>query len=440
MSGISADQIYSVSNNFPPIKSSDRILIISPHPDDESLATAGIIKEASDKNANVLVVEMTSGENMDQSNYQKYLNKTKKLKQNKNIGEMRQIEVKNALKSLGIDQKSIIFLGYPDGSLKSLFEEYWSYDNLLTVSKDSSKTEHSPYNSTYEINAPYCGANVAKNLVQIINDYQPTIIIYPDGGDYHPDHFGTSAFVKYAIIRTNYTGKCFTYLVHYPNWPSPPYLSPLSNLSYPNIANDTEWKILPLDSKDKKAKQRAIEAYKSQLIVNNTYYYSFVRTNELYAPYTQINMERMEINNSIMKMPNSSYSKMEMKTIDGKEYPTNQFTTFGVAYDDQNIYLLTQTPNMSIDQDLTYHIKIFQGDNFNDTEIKIKNGNALSVSVTNHTINSIKLLDVNYFQDLMIITIPHENNEYNNMMISLEYTHQLQNYRDSLPWIVYSIP
>lgn len=71
-------EAYEASNiDLPEIQASDRIIIFSPHPDDESLANSGIIREAVKMNASILVVMMTNGDAYDQSIFQIYLNKNK---------------------------------------------------------------------------------------------------------------------------------------------------------------------------------------------------------------------------------------------------------------------------------------------------------------------------------------------------------------------------
>ena len=45
-----------------PIKKTDRILILAPHPDDETIGCAGIIQEAVSKGAEMKVVYLTNGD------------------------------------------------------------------------------------------------------------------------------------------------------------------------------------------------------------------------------------------------------------------------------------------------------------------------------------------------------------------------------------------
>jgi LmbE family N-acetylglucosaminyl deacetylase len=354
---------------------------------------------------------------------------------------MRQKEVLKAAKNLGLKEDSIIFLGYPDGSLKTLFEENWDYNNLLAVDNGGSKYNHSLYNSSYEPHAPYCGTNLAKNIEQIIVDYKPTIIIYPDGGDYHPDHFGASAFVRYAEIQTNYTGKSYSYLVHYPNWPTPPYYSPHSNLTYPYsfATSDATWYFRNLNRGEESAKKKAIESYPTQLIVNNTYYLSFIRINELFTTYPDINIEKVGGWDSL-EMPESSYAKTEVNVQKGSKDPAGIITESGVAYDDTNVYLLIKTSYNFNNLNFTYHIQTFNGSDSQKMDITVKNKNAILISQSNNTLKSMKVLKVKSIENMLIVAVPlNMFLGVDQIMLSLEYTHP-QDYRDSIPWRLFRFP
>ncbi|MCE5213608.1 MAG: PIG-L family deacetylase, partial [Methanobacterium sp.] len=84
---------------FPQIQSSDRILIFSPHPDDESLANSGLIRAALEANATVMVVMMTNGD-ATPINMTDYAKKNNITNFNGTIGDYRRLETIEAMKSL----------------------------------------------------------------------------------------------------------------------------------------------------------------------------------------------------------------------------------------------------------------------------------------------------------------------------------------------------
>src|SRR5690606_24617802 len=85
------------------------ILVIAPHPDDDILLAAGVIKRAIG-HEEVTVVFMTNGDVGGVAQ-----------------GLLRQGEAVAAqVQQLGNDEDNLIFLGYPDGSLKTLYDSYTS--------------------------------------------------------------------------------------------------------------------------------------------------------------------------------------------------------------------------------------------------------------------------------------------------------------------------
>ena len=228
------------------------------------------------------------------------------------VGEYRHLETINAMNQLGLNQSSIIFLGYPDTGLRYLFGNNWDYNNLYKSNSSGNSYDHSPYSFSYELNAPYCGANVVKNLEDIMNSYKPTMIFYPDDGDEHPDHWATSAFVQYTAIKTNYTGESFTYLVHKGSWPSPLSYQATYSLEAPRDVLDLDgtWYRLNLTKDDENSKEKAINSHATQISLMQNYLMSFVRVNEIFANYPVIDIEKVS-NPDLTQMPSSSYKDLK---------------------------------------------------------------------------------------------------------------------------------
>ena len=152
---------------MPELGDNDRILVIAPHPDDESLAAGGLIKKARDRNATVKVVMMTDGSSAaTPQEFSQYLENNDK-NSSTGIGELRREEALQAMSKLGVNESSIIFLGYPDTGLKTLFEDNWDSDKPYQSNTAFNMFDHSPYNFTYRPNVTYSGANVAGDLKEI---------------------------------------------------------------------------------------------------------------------------------------------------------------------------------------------------------------------------------------------------------------------------------
>src|SRR4051812_48234193 len=92
----------------------DRILIIAPHPDDETISCAGVIQEAVRRHIPVRVMYLTNGDSNQLSFL--YYRKEFVLGRRKAVamGELRQKEAIAAMQSLGLSDDQLTFLGYPD--------------------------------------------------------------------------------------------------------------------------------------------------------------------------------------------------------------------------------------------------------------------------------------------------------------------------------------
>ena len=133
----------------------DRVLILAPHPDDETIGTCGVIQKALKQNAKVKIVCYTNGDNNELAFivYEKRL--TFKKGEFLHMGEVRRKETMRAMVSLGVNPADIIFLGYPDFGTLEIFTKYWGevtpYRGMFT------KVSHVSYREAMSMGAPYLG-------------------------------------------------------------------------------------------------------------------------------------------------------------------------------------------------------------------------------------------------------------------------------------------
>lgn len=210
-----------------------KVLIFSPHPDDESIAAAGYIFDSTRKGAEVKIVLVTDG--------------------NKHgLKDRRYDEFRQATSILGVSQENLIFLNYPDGHLK-----------------EANQTE------------------LAANFQKIIADFSPNIILYPSARDRHPDHATCGKVLETVLKQEKSSVLTYAYLVHSRHWPQPKKMAPSLYLLPPTrlINFDDSWQILMLDSSTLSKKKEAIVAYKSQLQIPmlRSLILSSVRENELFT-------------------------------------------------------------------------------------------------------------------------------------------------------------
>jgi hypothetical protein len=169
-----------------------------------------------------------------------------------------------------------------------MWRENW--DNNKLFSSYFTKEDHSPYNNSYTANAPYCGENLYEDLKKIIIEYNPTIIAFPHPNDHHPDHFTTYCFAKYVLEKNNLTPVQYLYLIHRGNWPSPRghfsklFLVPPREL----LGLGTHWVSLSMNETETIEKAYMIREYKSQNNVTGPFLKSFIRRNELFGIYPDL--------------------------------------------------------------------------------------------------------------------------------------------------------
>ena len=97
------------------ITSTTRLLVLAPHPDDETLAAAGLIQRVRQAGAAVRVVLMTSGDAFAEKTRRE--SARREAADHRRNGVVRENESVAALARLGGDRASVTMLGFPDMGL-----------------------------------------------------------------------------------------------------------------------------------------------------------------------------------------------------------------------------------------------------------------------------------------------------------------------------------
>ncbi|AEE97984.1 LmbE family protein [Mahella australiensis 50-1 BON] len=261
------------------ISKGKRILVIAPHPDDETLGVGGTIYQAVKNSDDVKVVIVTSGDSFTRAAEILTKHPIPGIKDYIRLGYIRHSESRKALESLGVKPDNIIFLGYADTSLRFLWDSFWDKPH---VSGDI-RSAYSPYDDIYQLKVPYMGQALETQLANIIEQYKPTDIYYPSTMDAHPDHWAAGAFTEYAAYVSNYTGELHAYLIHHKLWPSlwamnknAPEMPPAD---IKNIGG-FKWEEDKLSDDAIDAKLQAVKKYKTQIDVMAPFMYGFIRNSE----------------------------------------------------------------------------------------------------------------------------------------------------------------
>lgn len=283
------------------IDDKESIMVIVPHPDDEALIAAGVIKNAVKRVDDIKVVIATTGDFMASEYYK---------------GQNRLMESVAAMQTLGLCLENIIPLGYSDTggfepvtsySRSFLYRLYRSSGNeVLSGSFSNDHTYGIPdfledyhYQRTGD-HALYTRDNFVSDLVSLISEYRPDRIFTTSIYDLHGDHAVLNLFVTEAILEVIKDDPCYSPLmyeaiVHGSNadfeWPlqergmdvintftRPPTLDTAHFLweDRVSISVPDDMTTLP---RDQNPKAIALKKYSSQY---NSYIASFVKADEIF--------------------------------------------------------------------------------------------------------------------------------------------------------------
>lgn len=271
------------------ITKDDRVLVLSPHPDDEVLACGGVIQRAKALGIPVRVVFLTYGDNNEWS-FAVYRNHPVFVPAAvKRMGEVRRGEAIAAGRTLGLDASGLVFLGYPDFGLLSIWCNHWGAEaplrSMLT------RAIAVPYADAFRPGAAYKGEEVLRDLKNIMREFKPTKVFVSHPADHNPDHQALYLFTAVALwdLREDTRPVLLPYLIHFRNWPQPQgYRSELAASPPKALQGLASWVALPLQPAEIGRKRDALLMHKTQYDYSSTYLLSFVRRSELFGDFQPI--------------------------------------------------------------------------------------------------------------------------------------------------------
>lgn len=266
---------------MPPIAPEERILIVSPHPDDESLCCGGLIATARRAGAQVSIVWVTSGGGfrLDAMIVQKKARP--KYAGMRALARRRIDEAQDAARRLGVDDGHLFFLGYPDrGVLALLLDHYESpYRSKYTGASAV------PWEQALSPGSPYDGASLERDFAQVVERVQPTLVLAPSPYDAHPDHRACGILALRIFGTRGELDRVHYWIVHGGRaWPRPRGLHPDLPQTPPPRGRSLPWQSFAVDEAARTAKRAALRAHETQLRVMGRKMMSYVRATELYSP------------------------------------------------------------------------------------------------------------------------------------------------------------
>lgn len=303
------------------LSTNDRILVMAPHPDDESLGCGGVIQTAVARHIPVRIVFFTYGDNNQWSFVLYRKHPVLEPEAVQGMGLVRHGEAIQAARLLGLDETQLTFLGYPDFGALAIWNNCWGshqpYKSMLT------KTTAVPYRNAFRPGALYKGEEIVRDLTAIIREFKPTKIFLSHPSDHNPDHRALYLFARVALwdLESELRPKLLPYLTHFPGWPKPQGLFIENNLEPPDIMRPmSTWSVFPLSSNQVNVKVAALKAHASQFRYSGKYLSSFARQNELFGDLPAVNLKTNDnITADVPKPAESAPELSEELTIEERE-------------------------------------------------------------------------------------------------------------------------
>jgi len=263
-----------------------RLMVFSPHPDDETLGAGGLIQRVLRAGGAVKVVFVTSGDGYPEGVEMEEHISHPTAQDYREYGEQRQDEAQQVLATLGLKEQDIIFLSFPDGGLCYLLGQY-RWDKEPDYRSPFTLQDRPPSDDVIVPDTEYNGEDLTREIKRVLTDFRPTLLATTHPRDQHPDHCATYFFVRKALRELGKKNPIchaplLTFLIHFGQWPIAEGAGTGARLSPPQGFPEQEWIAFPLTPEEVETKRRALLQYHSQMLVMGRYLLSFARSNELF--------------------------------------------------------------------------------------------------------------------------------------------------------------
>jgi LmbE family N-acetylglucosaminyl deacetylase len=262
-------------------RAGDRILVIAPHPDDETLCCGGYLQQAVAAGASVGIVWITAGDSFEIDAIVTERTLRPKGAGLEKLGVLRMAEAHAAADRLGVPRAQQYLLGFPDRDLRVL---------LRTPAAAPLRSRYTgvsavPYAEALHPGTSYTGAGLRRNLQEVIERFAPTIVLAAAPQDRHPDHSASGALAVELVRAGTARVRIYYWIVHGGHeWPGPRGLHRERPQLPPRSARDLAWERLPLSDAQVAGKLAALGEHRTQLRVMRRFLYAFVRKDEIFAP------------------------------------------------------------------------------------------------------------------------------------------------------------
>ena len=264
-----------------------QLLVVAPHPDDETLGAGGLMQRVREMGGRVHVVYLTDGDGYPEGVQSEGHVESPSANDYRGYGRRRRAEARAALNALKLGRYSYTFLSFPDGGLCRLTRQYWS-ERRGAYRSPYTRLDRPPKNEIIVPDTEYRGEDLTQELARIIGDFKPTIILVPRREDQHADHCAAWYFVVDALhdvkrVQPEFQTDLLNYIIHWYSWPfddeedkhlpAPPGLR----------GGASGWIEFRLTPAERRAKSDALKRYVTQEHVMSWFLDGFARANEVFS-------------------------------------------------------------------------------------------------------------------------------------------------------------
>lgn len=170
------------AKGVPSFSARTRLLVVAPHPDDETIATGLLIQQVRAAGGEVHILLLTAGDNNPWP--QRWLERRVRIRgaDRQRWGKRRLAEMLQALQHLGVPASALQPLGWQDLGLA---------DEVLRADRTA-----------------------VSALRVAISQFRPDLVVAPALSDRHPDHGSAHVLVRLALAGQVDPPRLLTYLVH----------------------------------------------------------------------------------------------------------------------------------------------------------------------------------------------------------------------------------
>jgi len=187
---------------------------------------------------------------------------------------------RTASSRLGVVSAGRLVLGYPDGGLLELLGEH----RTTPYTSPTTGASAVPYSDALHPGHPYTGESLERDFLEVLGRVRPNLILAPTPLDAHADHRAAGLLAQTLSARSPGAPAVRYWIVHGgAGWPTPAELMPGIPLTPAPLATPLAPGAFELEPAEEDGKLSALQAYRTQLRLSAPFLLSFVRTNELYS-------------------------------------------------------------------------------------------------------------------------------------------------------------